>query len=61
MPRPTECEEHRVYFAAGDQCPVCEGVELERERIIKVVENLTDINGDHKFFIIQAIKGKKNG
>jgi hypothetical protein len=44
MPK-TDCDAHGWNFEPDDTCPVCDGIELERERIIALlwdwgVENL---------------------
>lgn len=36
-----------------------QGVKNERERILKVIQELMVINADHKFFVIESIKGEQ--
>lgn len=31
------CEPHGWFLEEGEPCPVCEGIEIERERIVKVL------------------------
>lgn len=45
---------NRDYYAG-----ITQGRIEERERIIKVIEELRIINSDHKFFVIRAIKGEQ--
>ena len=33
----TDCDAHGWNFEPGDACPVCDGVNLERERIIALL------------------------
>lgn len=32
------CEEHDWYFEDDDICPVCQGIELEHSRVLRVIE-----------------------
>jgi hypothetical protein len=33
-----ECVAHKWHFPPDEVCPVCEGIEFEQERIIKLLE-----------------------
>ena len=46
-----DCDAHGWNFEPGDTCPVCDGMELERERIIGLLEENALINeSDGEFF-----------
>lgn len=34
-----ECVEHKWHFPPNEVCPVCEGIELEQSRIVKLLED----------------------
>lgn len=36
------CAEHDWWFEVGDTCPVCEGINAEQARIIKLLEEMPD-------------------
>ena len=35
------CEHHGWWLEEGELCPVCEGIEIERKRIIGLLDNYT--------------------
>lgn len=35
------CELHEWWLEEGELCPVCEGMLIERERIVKLLDNYT--------------------
>lgn len=40
------CEKHSWTFEPGDECPTCEGMRLERERIIQVIRDWYEADAD---------------
>jgi len=44
----TECDIHNWFWAEDDEygCPVCEGAQVERERIIALLEEEASANDD---------------
>lgn len=71
MSKETECDIHNWFWAEDDEygCPVCEGAQVERERIIALIQDqrecaaiygvqmVCDVLGD----IVTLIKGETNG
>lgn len=71
-----ECGEHGWSYEPEDSCPVCDGIKLERERILKLLEPLAqhdpewcgkvgcypeDCSAPHYEYAIELIKGETNG
>jgi len=66
-----ECAAHKWHFPPDEVCPVCEGIEFEKERIIKLLEG--QIHGCSGYDcdscddssqivdLIELIKGETNG
>lgn len=47
------------YTDTGPTTAYYQGVDAERERIIKLIEETLMIHTDQKFFLIRAIKGEQ--
>lgn len=54
----TECAEHEWHFEPGDWCPVCQGIELEKERITQIIRQKITPK-ETADLIIQAIEENK--
>lgn len=54
------CEKHDWWLEEDEICPVCDGIALERERIIKLLDDYTMYRFD-KELIIDIICGASSG
>lgn len=45
-----DCDAHGWNFEPGDSCPVCDGMDLERERIVALIgKKITEAAEDVRF------------
>lgn len=58
-----QCEKHNWYVEKNAVCPVCEGIELERSRILSTLEaSYTGEDDDWAIdWAIEIVKGVKEG
>jgi hypothetical protein len=48
-----------TYTDTGPTSVFYQGVDAERERIVKLIEEASVINADQKFFLVRSIKGEQ--
>lgn len=54
------CKQHSWWLEEDELCPVCDGVALERERIIKLLDSYTMYRFE-KQWIVDLIEGTSSG